>query len=82
MADLRADGFTLSLDLSDIAVVVDPVRVRQALLALVTNARRYTVRGVITISLTAYGDETVLSVADDGAGLAPDVRTRIFEPFM
>ncbi|HWJ74795.1 MAG TPA: histidine kinase dimerization/phospho-acceptor domain-containing protein [Kaistia sp.] len=51
--DLRAAGFHLQLELADLTVEADATRIRQALLALVTNARRYAIRGAITITLTA-----------------------------
>ncbi|NDW04493.1 ATP-binding protein [Jiella pacifica] len=80
--ELRAQGFALALDLSDVTVEVDATRVRQALLALITNARRYAMRGAIRISLRQSGGETVLGVADEGPGLPPDKATRIFDPFV
>lgn len=80
--DLKAHGFSLTLDLSDVVVLADATRIRQALLALVTNARRYAKRGAITISLAESGGETVLGVADEGPGLAPEMATRVFDPFV
>ncbi|ORE91883.1 ATP-binding protein [Aurantimonas sp. 22II-16-19i] len=80
--DLKADGFTLVLDLADVTVDLDATRIRQALLALVSNARRHALRGAITISLRRHGGEAVLGVADEGPGLPPDMASRMFEPFM
>lgn len=79
--DLKQDGFELRLDLSDVMVTVDAGRIRQALLALVANARRYAVRGVIDISLCTENDRVVLRVADEGPGLAADIASSAFEPF-
>lgn len=80
--DLGAAGFTLQLQLADLTVEADATRVRQALLALVTNARRYAIRGTITITLTARDDMVVLGVADEGPGLEPEMMPRIFDPFV
>lgn len=80
--DLEAHGFSLVLDLSDVVVMADATRIRQALLALVTNARRYANRGAITISLARNGGEAVLVVADEGPGLTPEMATRVFDPFV
>ncbi|MGX1500408.1 two-component system sensor histidine kinase AdeS [Labrenzia sp. MBR-25] len=80
--DLEADGFSLELDLADILVDVDATRIRQALLALVTNARRHAVRGKITIHLAAVGGEIVLGVADEGPGVAPEMEPRVLDPFV
>lgn len=79
--DLKQEGFELKLDLSDVTVQVDPMRIRQALLALVTNARRYGHRGLIEISLGVESNQVILRVADEGPGLAPDIATSAFEPF-
>ncbi|MBZ8134818.1 ATP-binding protein [Afifella sp. IM 167] len=80
--DLKAQGFSLALELSDVVVLADATRIRQALLALVTNARRYANRGAITISLGKSGGETVLGVADEGPGLTPEMARRVFDPFV
>lgn len=76
--DLKQEGFELKLDLSDVTVQVDPMRIRQALL---TNARRYAHRGLIEISLGVENNPVILRVADEGPGLAPDIATSAFEPF-
>lgn len=79
--ELRQEGFHLKLDLCDAMVRVDPMRIRQALLALVTNARRYANRGLVEISLSIEKDQVVLRVSDEGPGLAPDIASSAFEPF-
>ncbi|MBN9255057.1 MAG: two-component sensor histidine kinase [Mesorhizobium sp. 65-26] len=80
--DLRAGGFRLELDLADLVVDADAARIRQALLALVTNARRYAVRGTITLRLAEHDGEIRLSVADEGPGLSPEMAARVFDPFV
>ncbi|WP_102958192.1 ATP-binding protein [Mangrovicella endophytica] len=80
--DLAAAGFPLRLDLDDVAVRVDATRIRQALLALVTNARRHGARGAITISLSVSERVARLRVADEGPGLSPEMATRVFDPFV
>jgi two-component system sensor histidine kinase AdeS len=80
--DLRASGFRLELDLADVTVDVDAARIRQALLALINNARCYAVRGMIRITVTTRDEAVVLGVADEGPGLSPEVVPRIFDPFV
>lgn len=80
--DLRAEGFRLELALEDLVVAVDATRIRQALLALLTNARRYAVRGRITVSLARAGEGVILSVTDEGPGLPPEIASRGFVPFV
>lgn len=79
--DLKQEGFDLRLALSDVLVSVDAMRIRQVLLALLTNARRYAMHGVIEISLRVEHGQAILCVADDGPGLAPDIAFTAFEPF-
>jgi signal transduction histidine kinase len=60
---------------------VDPVRLRQAVLDLVDNARRHG-EPPVRLELRCEGDEVVLTVQDSGPGFEPDVRPRVFEPFV
>ncbi|MFG2801406.1 sensor histidine kinase [Streptomyces pseudovenezuelae] len=60
----------------------DPVRMRQALGNLVSNALRHTpAGGSVTLSARRDGDEIVLEVADTGTGIAPDELPHVFERF-
>jgi signal transduction histidine kinase len=72
------------------AVVLDRSRLVQVLLNLMDNARKHAA-GLTRITLTARSDGLVagkdggpavrLSVANDGAGVAADHLSRLFEPF-
>ncbi len=54
----------------------------QVALALVTNAAQAIQRGGrIEVTVARGGNEHVLTVADDGSGMPPDVEARAFEPF-
>ncbi|MFJ9895858.1 sensor histidine kinase [Streptomyces sp. NPDC091280] len=70
----KADG-TLWLD-------ADPVRMRQVLGNLVSNALRHTpVDGSVTLTAWREGDRAVLTVTDTGTGIAPEDLPHVFERF-
>lgn len=64
---------------------VDPTRIRQVILNLLNNARRFTSQGTVTIAATA-GEEAPagyvqISVRDTGAGIEPEKMPHLFEEF-
>jgi signal transduction histidine kinase/DNA-binding response OmpR family regulator len=63
----------------------DETRIRQALLNLVSNAVKFTERGVVTITAgreNAEGREWIaLRVADTGIGMTPEQMGRLFQDF-
>ena len=61
-------------------VWADPSRTRQILRNLITNAIRYG-GDVVTIEADEEGEQTVLTVTDDGPGLDPAHWETIFEPY-
>lgn len=86
LADLLSDKFQasdkmLKLDLSSDHVQCDPVRIRQALLALLDNALKYSVAGNIYIN--TYLSENIyhLSVEDEGPGISSEFVSHAFTAF-
>jgi signal transduction histidine kinase/DNA-binding NarL/FixJ family response regulator len=68
------------------AALGDPPRIRQVLSNLVSNAIKFTAQGSVSIEVsardrTADGFLLVISVADTGPGIAPELRERLFQPF-
>jgi len=60
----------------------DPVRVRQALTNLVSNAAKFTpAEAVVAVELTVRADMVELSVSDDGPGIPPDREGELFQKF-
>ena len=59
----------------------DAFRVRQVLLNLIGNAIKFTDRGFVHVNLDWRAEQLRMVVADSGAGMAADVRERIFIPF-
>ncbi|WP_326565682.1 HAMP domain-containing sensor histidine kinase [Amycolatopsis rhabdoformis] len=81
----RADTAGVSLfvrTMPDSAVTADPVRLRQALDNLVSNAVRHTPRGgSVTVSATRSGPDVVFSVTDTGVGIASADLPHVFDRF-
>ena len=60
----------------------DPVRIHQVIANLLANARTHTPEGTkITLKVRQEENETTLSVSDNGPGLSPEHKKRIFERF-
>lgn len=79
--DLLAEGFTLEAELDAGIVEADAGRVRQALLALIENARRHAPPGLISIAMAFDADMVRITVADPGPGLPPEFVDDAFKPF-
>ncbi|MGE0495186.1 MAG: response regulator [Vulcanimicrobiota bacterium] len=60
---------------------LDPDRLRQVLINLLTNAIKYSDSGNILSTFGLRGREVVLAVQDQGLGIGPEQLKRIFEPF-
>jgi signal transduction histidine kinase len=68
------------------AVRGDPMRLRQVLNNLVSNAMKFTDQGSITLRLQAWSDEPggyalLIEVADTGPGMTAEQVGRLFTPF-
>ncbi|MBN2117302.1 MAG: substrate-binding domain-containing protein [Anaerolineales bacterium] len=60
----------------------DAVRLRQIFLNLLSNARKYTEDGQITLGAEVAPPEIHFWVTDTGLGIDPEQQERIFEPFV
>src|SRR5262245_24116332 len=62
--------------------MADPGRLSQVLFNLLHNAAKYTdPGGHIVVFAHREGPEVTLSVRDDGVGIAPELRPRVFDTF-
>jgi signal transduction histidine kinase len=65
-------------------VMVDPMRLRQILLNLLSNACKFTKQGEVTLRARRIldgGDTIELAVADTGIGMTPEQLGRLFQEF-
>jgi two-component system sensor histidine kinase AdeS len=78
---LQEKGFTVTLALAAQVSVCDPIRIRQALLALLENALQHATPGPLRIATMQRDGQQCLRVEDSGPGLAAADAQRIFEAF-
>lgn len=75
-------GVALILDQSEGVVAGDPTRLRQVLLILLDNALAHTPGGGrVRLDSRVEDKRVIVSVADTGAGVAPEDLPRVFERF-
>ena len=85
----QSKGLRLSLNIDPgvrLPVRGDPVRLRQVLSNLVSNAVKFTERGSITINVRRIGETAAqhqlrFEVHDTGIGIAPEAQGRLFQAF-
>lgn len=78
---LHAAGFVVELDLQDVRVRCDPMRIRQALLALLENARRHAVPGKLRVETRIAEGKCHVQVEDAGPGIDEVLAQRMFDAF-
>ena len=83
-AQAEQKGLSIACDHDGDGVVVesDPVRVRQVLSNLVSNAVKYTDRGSVTVHVRSDGHRGMIEVADTGRGISADGQSHVFQEFV
>jgi len=77
-------SYRLAPALASRQVIADPIRLRQALSALVNNAVKFNVYGgevEINASVDSVGSTLTISVQDSGIGMEPAVAASVFQMF-
>jgi len=79
---MRARNLTLDVAVADVMISADSEKLRVVLDNLVSNAVKFSPPGsVINIAARLDGDTLELDVVDEGPGIPPEERARIFDPF-
>lgn len=78
---LAESGQQPVLDLQTGTVYCDPIRIRQALLALLENVRCHAVPGTIRIQNRMQGGWCFLRVEDNGPGIPAELFSQVFTAF-
>ncbi|NMP30218.1 response regulator [Thalassotalea sp. M1531] len=87
-ASAHSKGLELILDVADVSIVMvnsDPLRIKQILLNLISNAIKFTEQGEILIkaNINEKHDKPLFNCAiiDSGVGIEDDKRDKIFQSF-
>jgi CheY-like chemotaxis protein/anti-sigma regulatory factor (Ser/Thr protein kinase) len=67
-------------------IQADPMRIRQVLINLLSNAAKFTEEGIITIDAEVINNssgqqEIMVSISDTGPGISAEDQARLFQPF-
>jgi signal transduction histidine kinase len=77
----REAGCTVHADISPTRITGDPAGMSRMIRNLVNNAVRHA-NSLIVIEVSSPDRTAILSISDDGPGIAPAERTRVFERFV
>jgi len=79
----RIARHSVTVDTAPAWVHADRTRMEQVLTNLLDNAVKFTAAGNrIRVTVAAVDDNAVLTVADEGHGIAPELLGRVFDPFV
>ncbi len=83
--ELAHKGLSLALEIEPAlprTLQADPLRLKQVLVNLLSNAGKYTQRGGVTLRARAVGaDKLTIEVQDTGIGIPAEQQAALFEPF-
>ena len=81
LAEQNKNRLALEKDENLGVLTVDPLRLRQILLNLLSNACKFTKQGQVTLRARSGRDSIELSICDTGIGMTSEQQARLFEEF-
>src|SRR6266850_1083659 len=79
---MRAKNLSLNLAASEFDIEADENKIEAVVDNLLSNAIKYSpAGGTIRVQLRRRGSDAVIDVMDEGPGISPEERGRVFEPF-
>ncbi|MEM6753972.1 MAG: ATP-binding protein, partial [Cyanobacteria bacterium P01_C01_bin.38] len=81
-ANRKNIGLEVHINIKDIVVINDPIRLQQLLTNLITNAIKFTEEGIVSIELEELGsDKIIITIKDTGIGISEIDLEYIFQAF-
>lgn len=83
--DPKKDRVQLSVQVPEVIVAISSLNLQQVLINLMLNARKAMQAnggGQLIVSAKSVGHLVQIDVADTGPGIPPEIRDRLFEPFV
>jgi len=77
----NGNEFAVTTDAAAGAISGDVTRIRQCLLNLLSNAAKFTEKGVVSLDVSREEEKIRFAVGDSGIGIAPDKLAQLFEEF-
>jgi two-component system sensor histidine kinase GlrK len=79
---MRSKNLSLNLSASDLQIEADENKIEAIIDNLLSNAIKFSpAGGTIRVQLRRRGADAVIDIMDEGPGISPDERGRVFEPF-
>jgi len=77
----RKNSLTREISEASLIAIIDPDRIKEAILNIFTNAAQSTEHGTVTVSTRREANEAVIEFTDTGCGIKDTDLKNIFNPF-
>ena len=81
LAERNGNVVTVTAAVPSLVIDCDPVRLRQVLYNVYSNAAKFTQNGSIEVRLSIFKGEVEIRISDTGVGMSEDQSRRVFEDF-